>query len=151
MESVFPRSPMVTGLTLRSVAQLCLTLCGSMDCGPSGSSGHEIFQTWIMEWVAISYSRGSSQPRDWTHVLSLLHWQMDSLPLMPPGKDIYTHTHTHIHNIQSRYCSAKSSHNQTDLVLQLLLWPLVRHLIFLNLSRFICKWELILVVKIKGN
>ena len=112
--------------------QSCPALCDPMDHRSWGSTVHGILLARILEWVAISYSRGSSQPRDWTHVLSLLHWQMDSLPLMPPGKDIYTHTHTHIHNIQSRYCSAKSSHNQTDLVLQLLLWPLVRHLIFLN-------------------
>ena len=35
---------------------------------PSGSSVHGIFQARILEWVAISYSRGSSQPRDWTHI-----------------------------------------------------------------------------------
>ena len=36
---------------------------------------------WLLEWVVISYSRGSSQPRDRTSVLHLLHWQADSLPL----------------------------------------------------------------------
>ena len=35
-----------------------------MDCSPPGSSVHEIFQARILEWVAISFSRGSSQPRD---------------------------------------------------------------------------------------
>ena len=39
-----------------------------MDCSPPGSSVHEIFQARILEWVAISFSRGSSQPRDWTQV-----------------------------------------------------------------------------------
>jgi len=39
-----------------------------MDCSPSGSSVHGIFQARILEWVAISSSRGSSQPRDRTHV-----------------------------------------------------------------------------------
>ena len=39
-------------------------LCNPMDCSPSGSSVHEIFQTRILEWVAISFSRGSSQPRN---------------------------------------------------------------------------------------
>ena len=39
-----------------------------MDCSPPGSSVHEIFQTRILEWVAISFSRGSSQPRDQTQV-----------------------------------------------------------------------------------
>ena len=49
-------------------AQLCLTLCDPMDCSPSGSSVHGIFQARILEWVAISFSRGSSWPRDWTCV-----------------------------------------------------------------------------------
>ena len=44
------------------------TLCDPMDCSPSGSSVHGILQTRILEWVAISYPRGSSWPRDWTHV-----------------------------------------------------------------------------------
>ena len=46
------------------VAQLCLTLCDPMDCSLPGSSVHGIFQVKILEWVAISFSRGSSQPRD---------------------------------------------------------------------------------------
>ena len=46
------------------VAHLCLTLCNPMDCGPPGSSVHEISQARILKWVAISYSRGSSRPRD---------------------------------------------------------------------------------------
>ena len=39
-----------------------------MACGPPGSSVNRILQTRILEWVAISYSRGSSWPRDWTWV-----------------------------------------------------------------------------------
>ena len=54
--------------SLVSVTQLCLTLCDPMDCSLPGSSVHGIFQARILEWVAISYSRGSSQPRDWTRV-----------------------------------------------------------------------------------
>ena len=46
------------------VAQSCPTLCDSMDYSLPGSSVHEIFQARILEWVAISFSRGSSQPRD---------------------------------------------------------------------------------------
>ena len=51
-----------------SVAQLCLTLCGPMDCSLPGSSAHGIFQARILEWVAVSFSRGSSQTRDQTQV-----------------------------------------------------------------------------------
>ena len=46
------------------VAQLCLTLCDTMDCSLPGSSIHGIFQARVLEWVAISFSRGSSQTRD---------------------------------------------------------------------------------------
>ena len=48
------------------VAQSCPTLCDSVDCGPPGSSVHGILQGRILEWVTISFSRGSSRPRDWT-------------------------------------------------------------------------------------
>ena len=50
------------------VAQLCPTLCDPMDCSPSGSSVHGILQARILEWVAISFYRGSSQPKDQTQV-----------------------------------------------------------------------------------
>ena len=50
------------------VAQSCPTLCDPMDCSLSGSSIHEIFQARVLEWIAISFSRGSSQPRNRTQV-----------------------------------------------------------------------------------
>ena len=50
------------------VAQLCPTLCNPMDCSPPGSSFHGILQARILERVAISFSRRSSQPRYWTWV-----------------------------------------------------------------------------------
>ena len=43
-------------------------LCDPVDCSPPGSSIHGILQARILEWVAISFSRGSSPPRDWTQV-----------------------------------------------------------------------------------
>ena len=49
------------------VPQSCLTLCDPMDCSLPGSS-YGIFQARILEWVAISFSRGSSPPRDQTQV-----------------------------------------------------------------------------------
>ena len=48
--------------------QSCPTLCDPMDCSPPGSSVYGIFQARVLEWVAISFSRGSSQPRDRTQV-----------------------------------------------------------------------------------
>ena len=50
------------------VTQLCPILCDPVDCSPPGSSVHGILQARILKWVAISYSRGSSQPRDETRV-----------------------------------------------------------------------------------
>ena len=64
------------------VTQSCLTLCNLMNCSPPGSSVHGILQARILEWVAISFSRGSSQPRDQPLPPAL---QMDSLPPEPPG------------------------------------------------------------------
>ena len=66
---------------LRPSAQSRPTLCDPMDCSSPGSSVHGIFPARLLEWVAISCSRGSSRPRDRTHVLCLLHWQVGSLPL----------------------------------------------------------------------
>ena len=53
------------------VAQSCPTLCDPMDCSLSGSSVHGIFQARVLEWIAISFSRGSSQVRDRTQVSSI--------------------------------------------------------------------------------
>ena len=56
------------------VAQLCPTLCDPMDCRLPGSSVHGIFQAKILKWVAISFSRGSSWPRDGTYVSCIDRW-----------------------------------------------------------------------------
>ena len=50
------------------VAQPCPTLCNAMDCSLPGFSVHGILQARILEWVTISFSRGSSLPKDWTWV-----------------------------------------------------------------------------------
>ena len=76
------------------VSQSCLALCDPMDCSPSGSSVHEIFQVRILEWVAISFSRGSSQPRDRTRVSCtaggfFTDWATREARYI----NIYTHTH----------------------------------------------------------
>ena len=47
-------------------AQSCVTLCNPLDFGPPGSSVRGIFQGRVLEWVAISFSRGSAQPRDFS-------------------------------------------------------------------------------------
>ena len=50
------------------VMQSCPTLCNPMFCSPPGSSAHGVLQARILEWVATSFSRGSSRPRDLTQV-----------------------------------------------------------------------------------
>ena len=62
-------------------------LCDPMDCSPSGSSVHGIFQARILEWVAISYSRGSSQSVIQTPISCIYCISKKILyPLAPPGK-----------------------------------------------------------------
>ena len=60
------------------VAQSCPTLCDPLDCSLPGSSVHRIFQTNILEWIAIHFSTGSFLPRDQTQVSctagSYYHW-----------------------------------------------------------------------------
>ena len=56
---------------LSGVTQSCPSLCNSMNCSLPGSSAHGIFQERLLEWAAISFSRGSSQPRDRTQVFSI--------------------------------------------------------------------------------
>ena len=57
-----------------SVTQSCLTLCDPVEYSPPGFSVHGIFQARILEWVAISFSRGSSWPRDWTRISWVACW-----------------------------------------------------------------------------
>ena len=62
--------------------QSCPILCGPLECSLPGTSAYGIFQTGILEWVAISLSRGSSQTRDWSPVSCIA----DSLASEPSGK-----------------------------------------------------------------
>ena len=68
------------------VAQSCPTLCDPMVCSLLGFSVHGIFHARVLEWVTISFSRGSSRPRDWTQVSRIV------------GRRFYHLSH------QERYC-----------------------------------------------
>ena len=75
------------------VAQSCLTFCNPMDCSPRGSSVHGILQARILEWVAISFSRGSSRPRDRTQVFHIAGrrfnlWATRELWLAPNNSEL---------------------------------------------------------------
>ena len=58
------------------VTKLCPTLCDPMDCSLPGSSVHGIFQARVLEWVAISFSRASSWPRDRTCIACIGRWTL---------------------------------------------------------------------------
>ena len=83
-----------------SVSQLRPTLCDPMDYSPPGSSVHGILLAKILEWVAISFSRGSSPPRDRTGSPAL---QADSLPSEPPGKPLARRESRNKHSDHSTY------------------------------------------------
>ena len=72
------------------VAQSCLTLCNPMYCSLPGSFVHGILQARILEWIAIPFSRESSQPRDQTPVSCtgrriLYHLSHEGSPKMDIG------------------------------------------------------------------
>ena len=82
------------------VAKSCPTLCDPMDCSPPGSSVRGISQVRTLEWIAISFCRGSSQPRDQTLTSCiskriLYHWATIGLPHTCTHTHTYTHTHLH--------------------------------------------------------
>ena len=79
-QSVFV-SPAAAAQSLQS----CPTLSDPMDCSPPGSSVPGISQARVLEWVAISFSRGSSQPRDPTQVSCIAGGFFTT---EPPGKPI---------------------------------------------------------------
>ena len=66
-------------------AQSCPSFCDPMDCSPPGSSIHGILHARILEWVAICYSRGSSEPRDRNRISCrqiLYHWAAWEAPYL---------------------------------------------------------------------
>ena len=65
--------------------QSCPTFCDHMDRSLTDSSVHSVLQVRILEWVAISYSRGSSWPRDWTHVSCISCTAGGFLTAIPSG------------------------------------------------------------------
>ena len=72
------------------ITQSCLTLCDPIDCKLLGSSIHRILQARILEWVAISFSRGSSWPRAWTQVscIAVRHFTIWATPVGSPAGSV---------------------------------------------------------------
>ena len=96
------------------VAQSCPTLCDPMDCNLPGSSIHGIFQARTLEWVAISFSRRSSQPKDWTLVSCIVGrsftiWATrEVLPILGRGycskRELATNSFTLFSSAQNSLC-----------------------------------------------
>ena len=81
-----------TSMCACSVAKSCLTLWESVDCSLQGSSVHGILQARVLEWVAISTSKGSSHPGIEQESPASPNWQVHSLPLSHQGSPIMQHT-----------------------------------------------------------
>ena len=82
-----------------------------MDYSLPGSSVHGILQARILKWAASPFSRGSSQPRDWTSVSCVLHWQAGSSPLAPPGKPTMNSSYYHLLYDGYKYCPPPLENN----------------------------------------
>ena len=128
--------------------QLCPAVCDLTDCSsPPGSSVHGIFQARVLEWVAIPFSRGSSRPRDWTHVSWVSCIAGRILTTEPLGKSFSCAYWPFIYLIWSNICS--ESLPKFLLIYFsfycLLIWTLVKIMdsIYKSLIRFIiCKYFL---------
>ena len=90
------------------VAQLCPTLCDPMDCGPPGSSVHGIFQARVLERVAISFSRVTSQPGDQAHISCVATWIFS--PWASPGKPLVFFSSNHLIFPLPDFCCNNSLH-----------------------------------------
>ena len=85
------RTDTTTRYVLAAVLYLLspVRLCNPMDCSSPGSSAHGILQARILEWVAIPSFREIFLTQGLNpYLLCLLHWQVGSLPVAPPG--LYT-------------------------------------------------------------
>ena len=83
--------------------QSCPTLCNPMDHSPPGSSVHEILKARILEWIAMPFSRGSSQPRDRTRTCLYCRW------IIYPLSHLGSRELSHIHPLWENHICAKSS------------------------------------------
>ena len=108
------------------VTQSCLTLCDPMNCRQPGSFVHGILQARILEWVAIPFSRRSSQPRDWTWVSCIAsrfftHWATREALSLRYKCCHWPRNYLFFHTFQSRY----ETHSSVHLPGGLMYWVLI--------------------------
>ena len=77
-----------------------------MDCNPLGSSAHGISQARILEWVAISFSKGSSQPRGCTYIFCLAGGLFTT---EPPGKPLSQFSHSVVSDSATPWTAARQA------------------------------------------
>ena len=94
------------------VIQLCLTLCNPTDFSQPGSSVHGILQARVPEWVAIPFSRGSFQPRDWTWVPCIAGGFLNVWTTRETHGCLCVLSHTHRHTATQFCHGSVSSHTQ---------------------------------------
>ena len=109
------------------VTQLCLTLCDPMDCRPPGSSDHGIHPEHWSGWVAVPFSRGSSQPRDRIQQLQISEnsgteiqspWKLCHCR---PGGDLYYCPSPKCQNMRANFMS-KTASDWVEPVINRLQW-----------------------------
>ena len=78
-QATLPLTPLQPGsllcapfVSVALLLRLAWLVCDPVDCSPPGSSVHGISRARILEWIAISFSRGPSQPRDWSRLTSIM-------------------------------------------------------------------------------
>ena len=86
--------------THTEVAQSCLTLCDPMDCSPPGSSVHGIFHAWILEWVAVSFSRKAKELPNSHWSLFIDVYEKQFYCNMTTCIKNYFRIHTNVHSIR---------------------------------------------------
>ena len=114
-------------------APSCLTLCNPVDCSTPGPSVHGISQARILEWLAISFSRGSSWPRDQTQVYHIAGRFITTEPpgipdivdgSFPKGPEFFLHDTPEITCSVSVFPARLSfSKAGTMVILSIMLWP----------------------------
>ena len=128
----------ISSFSESDVAQSCPTLCDPMDCSLPRSSVHGIFQARVLEWVAISFSRGSSRPRDWTRVFRIAGrcftiwatrevnkaWLLGSVMVPLPLRGRFLYLPPHYPTVMRWVCFLQ---NVLLLSLEQLLWDLPRN------------------------
>ena len=113
------------GVCVCSLAQSCSTLCDPTDCSLPGSSVHGISQARILEWVAISFSRGIFPTQGWNPHLP--HWQADSFPMSHLGSPGFRQ------NIPPR--------QKCDLSFYMFLFPLILVLVSAPSTCLVCSFR----------